>query len=83
MLKAPAAFACPTMVELPELYSLMVPSPLNIMYLNETDPVPDGRVIRMLVVVGEITVKGSISIGSPPRLLRLKPNKVEPLSSVR
>ena len=72
---APSAFAWPTIVEVPMLYSLMVASPLKIMYFKLTFPEPDALLINMLVLVFSVDLKESISMGSPPILFRLKPNR--------
>ena len=75
---APAAFACPTIVPLPEPETCSIePSPLKIIYLNFTLLPPD-LTIKRFVSVFSFTVKGNTSIGSPPILFLLKPNKVEP-----
>src|ERR1044071_1917367 len=91
---APAEFAWPTMVEFPVLNSLItnmlsnevlanagVGFALKITYLNRIlVPVPDSLVTKMLVEVGWVTLKESISKGSRPILLVLKPKSVMPLS---
>ena len=80
---APAAFACPTTVPVPRLFSLMVPSPLKIIYLNRTLPVPLLRVMIILAPTVASTTNGITSNGSPPMLFLLKPNRLSPLAVTR
>ena len=72
---APTALAWPITVPVPWLLSVIVPSPLKIIYLKRTFPVLFLRITISFAFTFALTSNGNISSGSPPRLFLLNPNK--------